>query len=242
VTPVRGLQDHLKYKHRLTLCDLCIENKRDFVALLPRFTPDQLRSHMAKGDSMETGFRGASRVRVCRPKRFYDLTHLHMHLQKDHYKCHVCDKQGLADQYFRDYQALEKHFDRQHFLCQDPQCTAARFLVFENEIDLRAHELAVHGGTSTGSTKIQLEFRVRREGYSGAGYDTQTVPSEDDFQYGVDGEAFVPEGLPAREQGPNEATSHPLHFQRTNELRAQAAGIRPAQQLGSSSRGLSVTG
>ena len=228
-TPVKSLLDHLRNKHRLTLCEFCVDHKRDFVALLPRFTPAQLKSHMASGDSADTGFRGHPLCEFCRPKRFYDLTHLHMHLQQDHYKCHVCETQGLANQYFRDYAALEKHFDRQHFLCKDPQCAAARFMVFENEIDLRAHELSVHGGTSTGSTKIQLQFRVRREGYSGAGYESQTVPSEDDFQYGVDGEAFVPEGLPQQERGPNEETSHPLHFQRTEEFRSLAAGIRAAQ-------------
>jgi hypothetical protein len=95
-------------------------------------------------------------------------------------------------------------------------------MVFENEIDLRAHDLSVHGGTSTGSTKIQLEFRVRREGYDGAGYENQTAPSEEDFQYGLDGQAFVPESLP-NQDGPSEETSHPQHYQRTAELRAQAA-------------------
>jgi E3 ubiquitin-protein ligase ZNF598 len=231
--PLAGLQEHLRRKHQRTLCELCVENKRDFVALLPRFNPNQLKNHMAKGDSLETGFRGHPMCEFCKPKRFYDITHLHIHLQKDHYKCFVCEKQGLFDQYYRDYDALEKHFDRKHFLCQDPQCRAAHFVVFENEIDLRAHEIDVHGRSSTGSTKIKLEFRVRREGYSGAGYENQTVPTDDDFQFGVDGEAFVPEGLPQSSQGINEETSHPLHYQRTSELRAQAATIRAALQINS---------
>lgn len=223
--PLRGLQNHLRQKHHLTLCDLCVEFKRDFVALLPRFTPAQLRVHLSKGDGSESGFKGHPLCEFCRPKRFYDLTQLHMHLQKEHYKCHVCDKQGLVDQYFRNYDTLEHHFDRQHFLCKDPQCLAARFVVFENEIDLRAHELSVHGGTSSGSTKIQLEFKIRRSGYAGEGYDTQTLPNEADFQFGLDGQAFVPEALPPA-SGPNEETSHPLHFQRTEEMRAQAAEMR----------------
>lgn len=234
-TAIRGLQDHLRNKHRVTLCELCVDNKRDFVARLPRFSPSQLKTHMSKGDGNDSGFRGHPVCEFCRPKRFYDLTFLHMHLQKDHYKCHVCEKQGLANQYFRDYRALEKHFDLKHFLCKDVQCIAARFMVFENDIDMRAHELSVHGGTSTGSTKIQLEFRVRREGYSGAGYENQTAPSDADFQYGVGGEAFVPEGLPQRENGPNQETSHPLHFQRTAELREQAAEIRANQDLNTGS-------
>mmetsp|Transcript_30448 Transcript_30448/g.50252 ORF Transcript_30448/g.50252 Transcript_30448/m.50252 type:complete len:845 (-) Transcript_30448:191-2725(-) len=233
ITPMRGLQDHLRNKHRLTLCQLCAEFKRDFVSQLPRFSPYQLKNHHAKGDGADSGFNGHPVCEFCRPKRFYDLTQLHMHLQKDHYKCHVCEKKGLANQYFRDYHAMEKHFERQHFLCKDVQCLAARFMVFDNEIDLRAHELSVHGGTDSGSTKIQLEFRVRREGYDGAGYENQTAPSEDDFQYGVDGQAFVPEDIPNHD-APNEETSHPVHYQRTNELRAQAAEIRANQDISES--------
>ncbi|KAI2489011.1 zinc finger protein [Fragilaria crotonensis] len=67
ITPVKSLLDHLRNKHRLTLCEFCIDHKRDFVALLPRFTPSQLRSHMASGDSIETGFRGHP-VRILPPK------------------------------------------------------------------------------------------------------------------------------------------------------------------------------
>jgi len=230
--PVRALQDHLRVKHRLTICKLCIDFKRDFVSRLPRFTPTQLKHHQEKGDGDTSGFKGHPVCEFCKPKRFYDLTQLHLHLQKDHYKCHICEKQGKANQYFRDYQALEKHFDRHHLLCKDPQCLAARFVVFENEIDLRAHELHIHGGTATGDTKIQLEFRVRRTGYDGSGVDpsssSQNVPNDEDFSFGVDGQAFVPEPLSreSQEQLLNESTSHPLHFARTEEMRAQAAAMR----------------
>ena len=223
-TPLRGLQDHLRNKHRLTLCQLCVDFKRDFVARLPRFTPSQLKIHLTKGDGLTSGFRGHPVCEFCRPKRFYDLTLLHQHLNKEHYKCHVCDRQGLANQFFRNYAALEKHFDQKHYLCHDVQCLTARFVVFDNVIDLRAHELHMHGGTSTGSTKIQLDFRIRREGYDGSGYEQQTVPNEEDFSYGLDGQAFVPDALPPG--GPDADTSHPLHLQRTAELRAQAAEIR----------------
>ena len=228
VTPLRALQDHLRVKHRLALCTLCIDHKRDFVARLPRMAPHQLKKHLTKGDP-GTGFEGHPICEFCRPKRFYDLTHLHLHLQKEHYKCHVCEKQGLQNQYFRNYQNLEKHFDKAHFLCKDVQCLQARFVVFENEIDLHAHERQVHGGTSSGSSKIQLEFRTRRTGYDGSGLEQprQEVPSEEDFNFGLHGEAFVPAALPQND-GP---TLHPLHLQRTAEFRAHAAEIREQLEL-----------
>lgn len=126
---LRALQDHLRVKHRLTLCGLCTDYPRDFVARLQRFTPSQLKDHLVKGDGADSGFTGHPLCEFCRPKRFYDLTELHKHLTKDHYKCHVCEKMGLDNQFFRDYNALEKHFDRQHFMCQRTvHCRAVRRL------------------------------------------------------------------------------------------------------------------
>ena len=237
--PLRMLKDHLRTQHRLTLCALCVDHKRDFVAKLPRFTPAQLQRHLKQGDGPTSGFSGHPVCEFCAPKRFYDLAFLHQHLHKDHYKCHVCEKQGLDNQFFKNYQSLERHFDRQHFMCHDVQCLAARFVVFENELDLRAHEMSVHGGSSTGSTKINLEFRTRRVGYDGSGLDNrQAPPSDSDFNYGLDGQAFVPPALPNSRgdgstnlQNSQGARLHPLHLQRTEELRAQAAVMREQQAL-----------
>ena len=147
-----------------------------------------------------------------------------------HYKCHVCESQGLYNQFFKDYEQLSFHFDREHFLCHDPQCLAARFVVFEHEIDLRAHELEVHGGSlqNRKNAKIQLEFKIHRSGYDGSGIQ-QTVPSEEDFQYGLDGVPFVPESLPAQENEP--VMTDPTHAARTAEIRAEAQRIREQQRL-----------
>eukprot|EP00980_Cylindrotheca_fusiformis_P008114 scaffold1727_cov133-Cylindrotheca_fusiformis.AAC.17 len=227
-TPLKALQNHLKSEHRLALCQLCVDNKRDFVSSLPRMTQKQLQNHLRNGDGATSGFFGHPVCEFCRPKRFYDLASLHQHLHKEHYECHVCKKQGIENQFFKDYKSVERHFDQQHFLCHDVQCLAARFVVFENEIDLRGHEMSVHGGTSTGSTKINLEFRTRRSGYDGSGlYEQQDLPSESDFNYGLDGQAFVPASLPNRGNSAGGSNQlHPQHVQRTEELRAQAAAIR----------------
>ena len=232
-TPLKLLQEHLKNQHRSALCQLCVDNKRDFVSCLPRMTTKQLQNHLKNGDGPTSGFFGHPLCQFCKPKRFYDLAALHQHLHKEHYKCHVCEKQGLNNQFFKNYKSLERHFDQQHFLCHDVQCLAARFVVFENEIDLRGHEMSVHGGTSTGSTKINLEFRTRRVGYDGTGLDyQQDLPSESDFNYGLDGQAFVPADVPNQgnsSSSAGESQLHPLHMQRTEELRAQAAAIREQQ-------------
>lgn len=229
---LKALKAHLRADHGYALCDLCVTNKRDFVSKLARYTPRGLKSHQSRGDGDLSGFTGHPLCEFCKPLRFYDIVALHEHLNREHYKCHICDKLGKRNQFFKDYPRLERHFDREHFLCHDPQCVAARFVVFENEIDLRAHESSVHGtGRGDGGTKIKLEFRVRREGERE--FANQSVPTGDDFGFGLNGEAFVPEALPderaattALRQANEPVISHPAHAARTAELRAHAAMVR----------------
>lgn len=222
-----ALKAHLRSDHGYALCDLCVDNKRDFVSKLSRYTPSGLQRHEAKGDGEHSGFNGHPLCEFCKPLRFYDILKLHEHLNKEHYKCHLCDRRGKPNQFFKDYTSLERHFDREHYLCHDAQCLAARFVVFENEIDMRGHEASVHGTSRRdGGTKIKLEFRVRREGEDLVSRH-QNVPSGEDFQFGLNGEAFVPEALPDQQRQVNEPViSHPLHAARTAELRAQAAMVR----------------
>lgn len=237
LTNLDALKSHLRTAHGRTLCDLCITNKRDFVSKIGRFTPEGMKMHLTKGDGDDTGFTGHPLCEFCRPLRFYDIVKLHEHLNKEHYKCHICDKMGKPNQFFKDYPRLETHFDRAHFMCHDRQCLEARFVVFENEIDLRVHENSVHGlARGRGDSKIKLEFRVRREGER---LENQAVPSSDDFQYGLNGEAFVPEALPGendqRRQMNEPDISDANHAARTAELRAMAAQIRERNGTGGSS-------
>ena len=230
---LRQLQDHLRTAHRLTLCQLCCDHQRDFVAQLPRYSPSGLQRHYTN--------RGGHPVcEFCRPTRFYDLTALHSHLHQEHYKCHVCEQHlELPNQFFANYRSLERHFDGKHYLCHDVQCLTARFVVFANELDLRHHERQVHGGSGTHDTKLQIEFRVRR---SGGGTNSSTnatgdAPTDADFNYSLDGQAFVPASLPSRHSQTitTAATTapsslHPPHVQRTNELRQEAERLRQQQQ------------
>ena len=146
-------------------------------------------------------------------------------------------------------QQLQLHFDREHFVCHEPECLMARFVVFENEIDLRGHEISVHGQSLApgGSTKIRLEFRVRRDGDSSFSHANQRVPDDDEFNFGLDGsEAFVPESISGEEEdGENQirsgniehqqeneqAITHVAHAERTAQFRTEAARLRATRQL-----------
>ncbi len=243
---LKGLNHHLAAAHSMSLCQLCVENKRDFISQLPRFTQHQLNEHNKHGDIKATTTttnkqnKGHPLCQFCAPKRFYDLTALHEHLNKEHYKCHVCDKQGIFNQFFRDYHKLNMHFEKEHYLCHHPDCLAARFIVFQNDIDLIAHERDVHHiiNNNQRSTKINIEFNYRREYDTGGMYDSnnQTVPDmEGDFNYGLNGEVFVPEALDQQQaqliQQENEPQiTHGPHAERTALLREQAKQRR--EELG----------
>jgi E3 ubiquitin-protein ligase ZNF598 len=221
---IRSLQDHLRVKHRLALCGLCVDHQRDFVSQLPRFTPSMLKAHLTNGGKV-LGEQGHPLCEFCRPTRFYDFAQLYTHLSRDHYKCHVCQQAGLDNQYFKDYKSLERHFDKQHFLCHDVQCLTSRFVVFGSELDLRHHERTVHGGVSDASSKIQLEFRYRRTIESSV-----DAPEESEFNYDLEGQAFVPSApRPTQPGGSSSLSLHPLHVQRTETLRQQAQALRQNQ-------------
>lgn len=59
------------------------------------------------------------------------------HLMKEHFTCHLCERNGIKYHYFKDYRSLERHFRRQHFICEDKGCLEKKFIVFGSALDLR---------------------------------------------------------------------------------------------------------
>lgn len=50
------------------------------------------------------------------------------------------------DVYYQNYANLEVHFSEEHLVCLEKECLERKFVVFENEIDLRDHEIQEHPG------------------------------------------------------------------------------------------------
>ena len=73
LTGIKALKTHLRTEHGYALCDLCVENKRDFVSKLQRYTPQGLKEHQGKGDGDGSGFSGHPLCEFCKPLRFYDI-------------------------------------------------------------------------------------------------------------------------------------------------------------------------
>lgn len=144
------LHRHVRNIHHKVLCDLCTRNKKVFTHEHELFTQQDLKKHEKFGDDHpgavdQSGFKGHPECGFCR-QRFYGDDELYTHCRDKHEKCHICDRRNPArqQQYYVDYDSLEQHFRKDHFLCPDQECMDKKFVVFESEMDLKAHQLEAH--------------------------------------------------------------------------------------------------
>ncbi|KAE8356654.1 hypothetical protein BDV28DRAFT_83045 [Aspergillus coremiiformis] len=144
------LHRHVKSKHSKVMCDLCTRNKKVFTHEHELFTVSELRKHEKYGDHVpgavdQSGFKGHPECGFCR-QRFYGDDELYAHCRDRHERCHICDRRSSTrqQQYYIDYNALEDHFQKDHFLCLDKECLEKKFVVFESEMDMKAHQLECH--------------------------------------------------------------------------------------------------
>ena len=156
------LHRHVRAIHHKKICDLCSRHKKVFTHEHELFTDRELDRHMKKGDDNpgavdQSGFKGHPECGFCR-KRFYGEDELYVHCREAHERCFICDRAGGQPQYYLDYQALEQHYRRDHFLCPDPGCIEKKFIVFPTEIDLKAHQLSEHGNSL--SKDVRRDARV----------------------------------------------------------------------------------
>ncbi|KAI0880292.1 uncharacterized protein GGS22DRAFT_182389 [Annulohypoxylon maeteangense] len=146
------LHRHVRSVHQKKMCDLCTRNKKVFTHEHELFTDRELEKHMRHGDDRpgaidQTGFKGHPLCAFC-GQRFYDDDKLYEHCRSKHERCFICDRQDPRQpHYYRDYNALEEHFKKDHFLCLDRECLEKKFVVFSSEIDLKAHQLSDHGSS-----------------------------------------------------------------------------------------------
>ncbi|KAL8969677.1 MAG: hypothetical protein Q9197_004206 [Variospora fuerteventurae] len=144
------LHRHVKGAHHKVMCDLCTRNKKVFTHEHELFTVAELKKHEKFGDDNpgavdQSGFKGHPECGFCR-QRFYGDDELYVHCRDKHERCHLCDRRngGRQQQYYVDYNSLEQHFRKDHFMCADQECLEKKFVVFDSELDLKAHQLQTH--------------------------------------------------------------------------------------------------
>lgn len=157
------LHRHVRSVHHKKMCDLCTRNKKVFTHEHELFADKELERHMRKGDDRpgavdQTGFKGHPLCGFC-GERFYDGDKLYEHCRNKHERCFICDRRDSRQpHYYQDYNALEKHFQKDHFLCLDRECLEKKFVVFETEMDLKAHQLSEHADSL--SKDVRRDARV----------------------------------------------------------------------------------
>ncbi|KAK6362822.1 hypothetical protein TWF730_000275 [Orbilia blumenaviensis] len=153
------LHRHVRNTHKLVLCDLCTRFKKVFTHEHTLFTYPELRKHERNGDDVpgtedQSGFKGHPECGFCQ-KRFYGDDELYAHCKEAHERCFICDRNtGGRPNYFLNWEALEEHFQADHYRCTDAECLEKKFIVFASEMDLKAHMVEEHPqGLSKGALK-----------------------------------------------------------------------------------------
>ncbi|KAI8522516.1 hypothetical protein RHMOL_Rhmol13G0003000 [Rhododendron molle] len=110
---------------------------------------------------------------------FDDLDHYKMIKAMCRLSCSVCDQMEEDGskrrarqhpgqyEYYKNYDDLEIHFRREHFLCEDEACLAKKFVVFLSEAEMKRHNAMEHGGNMSRSKRsaalqIPTSFRYRQ--------------------------------------------------------------------------------
>lgn len=137
------LREHMKKEHNLFYCNICIQHHRKFSHEWKVYNRPDLATHRRIGDSDDKSHKGHPICKFCED-RFLDDDELHRHLRKNHFWCHICEKDG-KQLYFLDYPNLRNHFKEEHFLCEEDMCKYEQFTsVFRTEIDFQAHRTSKH--------------------------------------------------------------------------------------------------
>ncbi|KFK35408.1 hypothetical protein AALP_AA5G280800 [Arabis alpina] len=201
IKSVEQLKGHLYHKHKLHMCGLCLEGRKIFISEQKLYTRAQLNQHIHTGDSEvdgsesdRGGFAGHPMCEFCR-NPFYGDNELYTHMSTEHYTCHLCQRSQPGQfEYYKNYDDLEIHFRRDHFLCEDDACLAKKFTVFQNESELKRHNAIEHAGKMSRSQRsaalqIPTSFRYRRgndqENHRGRARSFRREPGDHDDEYNL---------------------------------------------------------
>ncbi|KAF9183649.1 hypothetical protein BGZ51_003878 [Haplosporangium sp. Z 767] len=174
------LKSHVKKVHKLMLCDLCVRHKKVFAHEHNLMTASQLMKHFKNGDSGQanqnsaepSGFKGHPSCGFCKDS-FYGDDELFEHCKKNHEQCFLCLRRNIRHQYYNKYADLERHLHAEHYACMDPECLEKKFVVFDSDLDLKAHEAEMHPHMTHGqrnrmrdARKIDISFNYQPTGES----------------------------------------------------------------------------
>uniref|UniRef100_K3WZB0 RING-type E3 ubiquitin transferase n=1 Tax=Globisporangium ultimum (strain ATCC 200006 / CBS 805.95 / DAOM BR144) TaxID=431595 RepID=K3WZB0_GLOUD len=155
------LKDHLRRDHGAEFCELCLKHQHFFVQEQQIFTKASIKAHnvgrnRSTGPKQQVGKEFHPMCQFCK-KRFYGDAELYEHLERDHFKCHICK---VEHEYFRNY-------------------LSNRYVVFPNDIEYHAHMSSIHGVQN----RLLFNFQVARGGENPIGGRAEPVYADDAPEY-----------------------------------------------------------
>lgn len=155
---------HLKQRHRLTPCYVCLSERRVFIYEQLLYHPKALQRHIDFGTRLDKDNLVISPHVFCVPCQtyFYDVEVFKEHVKKDHLSCYICDRDEMESQHrqlhaFATFDELNNHYQQFHFTC--PKC---EYVAFSSAEELQHHVHTTHPGF----TCPPQYFQKRSEGIS----------------------------------------------------------------------------
>lgn len=146
----------------MMFCDICLRNLKIFTHERRCYTKEELVRHRREGDLDDQSHRGHPLCQFC-DERYLDDDELLEHLRKNHFWCHICEKDGNQD-YYVNYNDLRRHFKKAHFLCEQAECLHEKFTcVFRLKVDFQAHVTQKHSARlskAEARQMRQLDFNI----------------------------------------------------------------------------------
>ena len=157
------LRTHARKAHERFYCDLCVGHLTLFSSEKKMYSRPDLVKHRRVGDTDDTSHRGHPICQFC-DERYFDNDELLVHLRRNHFFCHLCDKDGRQD-YYVNYSDLMQHCKEEHFVCEQGNCAGEKFTnVFRSELDLQAHDVKFHKkGKSARVLPIEVTYISGRQ-------------------------------------------------------------------------------
>jgi len=149
---------HLQTSHKLSVCQLCFKNNRQFPNECDTYATDAYEKHLNGVPENETEISGGGHPKCghC-DQRFYNESLLLVHLNDSHVSCSLCNPEiiisnngdstsravHLSGLFFPDAKDLKNHHIAVHHLCQNHACRE-KIVVFRTQSELDDHTSAIH--------------------------------------------------------------------------------------------------
>lgn len=150
------LRAHARSEHRAIYCEICFTGRKCFVSEMQLYTMDadrnyssRLRGHLRKEHPQ---------CRFCR-HYYLDDEKLYAHLQETHETCFICERNGRMHEYYVNYEQLENHYRKEHYVCRDEGC---RGVVFATQIELQTHEHTRHNDNPRSARARALRVNLQQ--------------------------------------------------------------------------------